>query len=104
MHAQDTAELFFSDVHVPVGEPARAEEGRGSSSSSTNLPQERLSIAIAGVAAGRGGARDGRSPTSKERTAFGQPIGSFQNSRFALAEMATEVDIAQMFVDGASAR
>jgi alkylation response protein AidB-like acyl-CoA dehydrogenase len=62
------------------------------------LPQERLSIAVTGVAAARQ-ALDLTLDYVKERTAFGQPIGSFQNSRFRLAEMATEVEIAQTFVD-----
>ena len=63
------------------------EEGEGFLHLVDNLPQERLSIAVAGVAAAPGRARAGRSSTCKERKAFGQPIGSFQNSRFVLAEM-----------------
>jgi alkylation response protein AidB-like acyl-CoA dehydrogenase len=97
MHAQDTAELFFTDVAVPV--PNRlGEEGSGFRSLVAKLPQERLSIAVTGVAAARR-ALDITLDYVKERTAFGQPIGSFQNSRFRLAEMATEVEIAQTFVD-----
>jgi alkylation response protein AidB-like acyl-CoA dehydrogenase len=64
----------------------------------TKLPQERLSIGVTGVAAARQ-ALDVTLEYVKERTAFGQPIGSFQNSRFRLAEMATEIEIAQTFVD-----
>ncbi len=97
MHAQDTAELFFSDVHVPVAN-LLGEEGSGFRSLVTKLPQERLSIAVTGVAAARH-ALDITLEYVKERTAFGQPIGSFQNSRFTLAEMATELEIAQTFVD-----
>ena len=97
MHAQDTAELFFTDVHVPVANRL-GEEGSGFRSLVTKLPQERLSIAITGVAAARQ-ALDTTLAYVKERTAFGQPIGSFQNSRFRLAEMATELEIAQTFVD-----
>jgi alkylation response protein AidB-like acyl-CoA dehydrogenase len=97
MHAQDTAELFFTDVHVPVANRL-GEEGSGFRSLVTKLPQERLSIAVTGVAAART-ALDLTLDYVKERTAFGQPIGSFQNSRFRLAEMATEVEIAQTFVD-----
>src|SRR6476619_567242 len=96
MHAQDTAELFFTDVHVPVANRL-GEEGSGFRSLVTKLPQERLSIAVTGVAAARQ-ALDSTLEYVKERTAFGQPIGSFQNSRFRLAEMATEVEIAQTFV------
>jgi alkylation response protein AidB-like acyl-CoA dehydrogenase len=97
MHAQDTAELFFTDVPVPVANRL-GEEGSGFRSLVTKLPQERLSIAVTGVAAART-ALDLTLVYVKERTAFGQPIGSFQNSRFRLAEMATEVEIAQTFVD-----
>ena len=74
------------------------DEGSGFRSLVTKLPQERLSIAVTGVAAARQ-ALDVTLDYVKERTAFGQPIGSFQNSRFRLAEMATEVEIAQTFVD-----
>ena len=96
-HAQDTAELFFSDVHVPV-ENRLGDEGTGFHSLVTKLPQERLSLAVTAVAAART-ALDQTLAYVKERTAFGQPIGSFQNSRFKLAEMATELEIAQTFVD-----
>ena len=74
------------------------EEGQGFVQLVHNLPQERLSIAMAGVAAARA-ALGWTLEYGKERQAFGQPIGSFQNSRFVLAEMATEVEIAQTFVD-----
>jgi alkylation response protein AidB-like acyl-CoA dehydrogenase len=97
LHAQDTAELFFSDVAVPVANRL-GEEGSGFRSLVSKLPQERLSIAVTGVAAARA-ALDLTLAYVKERTAFGQPIGSFQNSRFRLAEMATELEIAQTFVD-----
>jgi alkylation response protein AidB-like acyl-CoA dehydrogenase len=99
MHAQDTAELFFNDVHVPA-ENRLGEEGMGFRYMTHNLAQERLSIAIAGVSAARG-ALERTLAYVKERTAFGQPIGSFQASRFALAEMATEIDLATQYVDQA---
>ncbi len=99
MHAQDTAELFFEEVRVPV-ENLLGEAGQGFRYMTSNLPQERLSIAIAGVAAARG-ALDATIEYVLERKAFGQPIGSFQNSRFALAEMATEVELATVFCDQA---
>jgi alkylation response protein AidB-like acyl-CoA dehydrogenase len=99
MHAQDTAELFFDNVRVPV-ENRLGEEGQGFRHMTGNLPQERLSIAIAGVAAARGALR-ATIDYVKQRQAFGQPIGSFQNSRFALAEMATEVELATSFCDQA---
>jgi long-chain-acyl-CoA dehydrogenase len=97
MHAQDTAELFFTDVAVPVGNRL-GEEGSGFRSLVDKLPQERLSIAVTGVAAARR-AFETTLAYTKERTAFGQPIGSFQNSRFKLAEMATEIELAQTFLD-----
>jgi alkylation response protein AidB-like acyl-CoA dehydrogenase len=97
MHAQDTAELFFNEVHVPA-ENLLGTEGMGFRYMTHNLAQERLSIAIAGVSAARA-ALQRTLEYVKERTAFGQPVGSFQASRFALAEMATEIDIATVYVD-----
>jgi alkylation response protein AidB-like acyl-CoA dehydrogenase len=96
-HAQDTAELFFHDVKVPVTN-LLGTQGRGFAHLVDRLPQERLSMAVAAVA----GARSALELTLayvKERTAFGESIGSFQNTRFRLAEMATEIDIAQTFTD-----
>ena len=97
-HAQDTAELSFTDVRVPVANLLGPAEGRGFPQLVTNLPRERLSIALGAVAAARA-ALDWTLAYVKERKAFGQPIGSFQNSRFVLAELATEVDVAQRYVD-----
>jgi alkylation response protein AidB-like acyl-CoA dehydrogenase len=97
LHAQDTAELFFDDVRVPVANRL-GEEGQGFRYLVTNLPQERLSIAITGVAAARV-AFEQTLAYAKERQAFGQPIGAFQNSRFRLAEMATEIEVGQSFID-----
>lgn len=99
MHAQDTAELFFADVHVPVANRL-GEEGEGFRYLVANLAQERLSIAIAGVAAAQA-ALDWTLAYVKERTAFGTPVGSFQASRFALAEMKTEIELATAYVDQA---
>ena len=97
LHAQDTAELFFSDVHVPAGN-LLGNEGEGFAMLVANLPQERLSIAIAGIAAARA-AIDWTLAYVKERQAFGQSVGAFQNSRFVLAEAETEVTIGQAFID-----
>jgi alkylation response protein AidB-like acyl-CoA dehydrogenase len=97
MHAQDTAELFFTDVAVPT-QNLLGEEGQGFVYLVSNLPQERLSIAAAGIAAARA-ALGWTVAYVKERTAFGQPVGSFQNSRFVLAELATEIEIGQSFID-----
>jgi alkylation response protein AidB-like acyl-CoA dehydrogenase len=99
MHAQDTAELFFNDVRVPVANRL-GDEGQGFRYLVTNLAQERLSIAVTAVAAARA-SFDVTLGYVKERRAFGQPIGSFQNTRFAIAEMATEINLAQTFVDAA---
>jgi alkylation response protein AidB-like acyl-CoA dehydrogenase len=97
LHAQDTAELFFSDVAVPASN-LLGEEGQGFVHLVTNLPQERLSIAIAGVGAAQA-AFDWTLAYCTERQAFGQPIGSFQHNRFELAEMATEIEVATHYVD-----
>ena len=97
LHSQDTAELFFTDVTVPRGN-LLGEEGQGFFQLVHNLPQERLSIAASGVAAARA-AMGWTLDYVTQRTAFGQPVGSFQNSRFVMAEIATEVEIAQVFVD-----
>ena len=97
MHGQDTAELFFTDVRVPV-ENRLGDEGTGFLQLVTNLPQERLSIAVTGVAAAQT-SFDWTLAYAKERQAFGQPIGSFQHSKFQLAELATELKIAQTFID-----
>jgi alkylation response protein AidB-like acyl-CoA dehydrogenase len=99
MHSQDTAELFFEDVRVPA-ENVLGEIGQGFRYMTSNLAQERLSIAIAAVGAARG-ALDQTVAYVKERTAFGQPVGAFQSSRFALAEMATEISLATTFCDQA---
>jgi alkylation response protein AidB-like acyl-CoA dehydrogenase len=96
-HSQDTAELFFNDVRVPVAN-LLGEEGQGFYQLTRNLAQERLSIAIAGVAAATA-ALGWTLDYVREREAFGQPIGAFQNTRFELAEMATEIDLGQAYLD-----
>ena len=97
LKAQDTAELFFEDVKVPV-ENILGEEGRGFYYLMHNLPQERLSIAV-GALAGAQRAFEDTLTFVKERKAFGKPIGKFQNSRFKMAEMQTEITIARAFLD-----
>jgi alkylation response protein AidB-like acyl-CoA dehydrogenase len=99
MHCQDTAELFFDDVRVPVAN-LLGEEGAGFTMLVNNLPQERLSIASVAIA--HATATFGWTlEYCRERAAFGQPIGSFQHSKFKLAEMATELAIGQTYVDRA---
>jgi alkylation response protein AidB-like acyl-CoA dehydrogenase len=95
--SQDTAELFFDQVRVPAAN-VLGQPGRGFYHLMHNLPAERLSIAVSAVA----GARAIFTETvayAKNRTAFGQPIGAFQHNRFVLAELDTELDIAQVYVD-----
>jgi alkylation response protein AidB-like acyl-CoA dehydrogenase len=97
LKAQDTAELFFTDVRVPATN-LLGEENRGFFHLMDNLPQERLAIAVGAVAASERVLAE-TIEYCKTRTAFGRPIGSFQHSRFVLAELATEVQIARVFVD-----
>jgi alkylation response protein AidB-like acyl-CoA dehydrogenase len=97
LHSQDTAELFFNDVRVPVAN-LLGEEGKGFHYLTGNLPQERMSLAITGLATAQA-ALDWTVEYVQERTAFGKPIGSFQNTKFVLAEVKTEVDIGQAYVD-----
>jgi alkylation response protein AidB-like acyl-CoA dehydrogenase len=96
-HASDTAELFFTDCRVPV-ENLLGEEGTGFYQMMDKLVPERLSLAISSTA----GAEQALEITLdyvKQRTAFGRPIGSFQNSRFVLAELQTKVTITRTFID-----
>jgi alkylation response protein AidB-like acyl-CoA dehydrogenase len=97
MHAQDTAELIFNDVRVP-SQNLLGGENLGFGYLMRNLPQERLSIAVVAVASAQA-ALNWTLQYCRERKAFGQPIGSFQNSRFKLAEMTTEIELTQVYVD-----
>jgi alkylation response protein AidB-like acyl-CoA dehydrogenase len=101
MKAQDTAELFFDDVRVPVTNLIGT-QGGGFIHLMEALPQERLSIAVVAVAAARK-VLDLTVEYCKERKAFGKTIGSFQHNRFVLAEMETEVCIAEQYIDRAIA-
>ena len=100
LKAQDTSELFFDDVRVPaanlLGGPAQ--ENRGFICLMEQLPWERLQIAIGAVAASQA-AIDWTVTYVKERKVFGQPVAAFQNTRFTLAELQTEVQVARVFVD-----
>jgi acyl-CoA dehydrogenase len=98
LQAQDTAELFFDDVRVPVDCLLGEREGSGMHQMMADLPYERLIVAIAGVAAMEGGL-EATIAYTKERKAFGQPIAEFQNTKFRLAELATLVRVARTFVD-----
>lgn len=95
---QDTSELFFDGVRVPTSNLLGAEEGQGFIQLMAQLPQERLIIAVASVA-GMETALAHTLAYTKERTAFGRPVFGFQNTKFKLAEVATETRIARVFVD-----
>ena len=97
LHAQDTAELSFTDVRVPK-ENLLGEEGQGFLYLMTNLPQERLIIGAQAVAAAEA-VLELCLEHARTREAFGRPIGRFQHNRFLLAEMATEARIARAFLD-----
>ena len=97
LHGQDTSELQFDEVRVTASNRL-GEEGQGFLQLVRNLPQERLSLAVTAVSASEG-VLARTMEYVRDRKAFGQSIGSFQNSRFLLAELHTEVDIARVFVD-----
>jgi acyl-CoA dehydrogenase len=96
-HASDTSELFFNDVHVPA-ENLLGAEGSGFLQLVSRLVPERLTLAVGSIA----GCEVAFAMTLdyvKQRTAFGRPIGSFQNSRFVMAELKTKIEITRCFVD-----
>ena len=99
LHAQDTSELVFEDVFVPT-ENLLGSIGGGMAQLKSLLPLERLGIAAQAVAQARV-VLDLTIEYTRQRHAFGQPISGFQNTRFELAEMETEVLITQTFVDRA---
>ena len=96
--AQDTSELFFDDVRVPTSNLLGPEEGLGFAQLMQQLPQERLTIAIGGVAVMER-ALELTIAYVKERKAFGQRLIDFQNTQFKLAECKTEATVARTFVD-----
>jgi alkylation response protein AidB-like acyl-CoA dehydrogenase len=96
-HSADTAELFFDDAAVPI-ENLLGEGGRGFYHLLGMLPQERLSIATTALSHAEV-AFENTLEYCKQRQAFGQPIGHFQNSRFQLATMRTELDVTRAFID-----
>jgi alkylation response protein AidB-like acyl-CoA dehydrogenase len=99
MHAQDTSELFFADVQVPVAN-LLGDEGGGFIALMQNLPRERVAIGAAALA-GAERVFELTVDYCKQRQAFGRPVGSFQYNRFMLAEMATELAVARSFTDRA---
>ena len=97
LKAQDTAELIFEDVRVPANN-LLGEEGQGFYYLMRQLARERLNVGVSALAACEK-ALEITLDYCKQRTAFGKPIGSFQNSRFKLAEMKTEIEIGRVFID-----
>ncbi|WP_439519173.1 acyl-CoA dehydrogenase family protein [Hydrogenophaga sp.] len=100
MKAQDTSELFFDNVKVPAENllGGAAMEGRGFICLMEQLPWERLQIAIGAVAAAQA-AIDWTVQYTKDRKVFGQAVAAYQNTRYTLAELQTEVQVARVFVD-----
>jgi alkylation response protein AidB-like acyl-CoA dehydrogenase len=97
LKGQDTAELFFDNVEVPAAN-LLGQENNGFIYLMQELPWERLQIAIAAVAKSEAAIEWTRAYVT-ERKAFGKPVAAFQNTRFKLAELATEVQVARVFVD-----
>ncbi|MBI2963261.1 MAG: acyl-CoA dehydrogenase family protein [Deltaproteobacteria bacterium] len=98
LRGQDTSEILFEDCRVPAKNLLGTEEGLGFKQLMEKLQQERLVICVSSVASSRRSLDDTMRYTL-ERTAFGKPIARFQNTQFKLAELATEVEIGQAFVD-----
>jgi acyl-CoA dehydrogenase len=98
MEANDTSELFFNDVKVPLENVIGDTEGQGFVQLMQQLPQERLNIAVQGVAAAERGL-EATLAYVKERKAFGKRVIDFQNTQFKLAEIKTKLTVAKVFVD-----
>ena len=103
LKAQDTAELFFDDMRVPSDNLLGGREGQGFFQLMSDLPYERLIIAVAAVAAMEG-ALAATLDYVRERKAFGQSVADFQNTKFKLAEVATITKVARSFVDDCTAK
>jgi len=103
MKSQDTAELFFEDVRVPASNLLGGEPGNGFAQMMSDLPYERVIVALAAVGAMEG-AIEATVRYVQERQAFGHALAEFQNARFKIAEVATIAKIARTFVDDCVAR
>ncbi len=97
LHAQDTCELFFENVKLPK-ENLLGNEGEGFKYLMTELAQERLVVAIGAIAQAEN-ALNKTVAYIKERSAFGTTVDKFQNTRFKIAEMATEIQVGRVFLD-----
>ena len=100
LKAQDTSELFFDNVRVPAENLLGGEAmlNRGFIGLMEQLPWERIQIAITAVAAAQAGI-DWTVQYVKDRRVFGQPVAAFQNTRYKLAELQTQVQVGRVFVD-----
>lgn len=98
LHAQDTSELFFDGVRVPAGHLLGGREGQGFYQLMSDLPYERLIIGVVAQAAMEG-AYEETLAWVRERQAFGQPLAALQNTRFKLAEVATQIAAGRAFID-----
>jgi len=98
MKGQDTCELFFDDVRVPVANLLGTEEGQGFVQLMMQLPQERLIVAVS-CAAAMELVVDLTHEYTLSRTAFGKPLFAFQNTKFKMAEVATEARVTRSFID-----
>ena len=101
-HAGDTSELFFNDLHVPADALLGGVEGQGFVQMMRELPRERLIIGVQAVY-GAKGALDATVKYVQERQAFGQAIGQFQNTRFTLAQCASDIAAAEAFLNASVA-
>ncbi|MEY9936726.1 acyl-CoA dehydrogenase family protein [Streptacidiphilus sp. MAP5-3] len=97
LHAQDTAELVFTGARVPVANLI-GKEGEGFFGLTRNLPQERISVAVSGLAQATA-AFEWTVAYVRERKAFGKPIGAQQVIKHRLSELATEIEVAQHYLD-----
>ena len=98
LKAQDTAELFFDDVRVPADNLLGGVEGQGFNQLMHDLPYERMMIGVGALAAMEG-AYGATLDYVRDRQAFGRPIADFQNTRFKLAEVATQIMVGRAFID-----
>ena len=101
-HAGDTSELFFNDLRVPADALLGGVEGQGFVQMMRELPRERLIIGVQAVY-GAKGALDATVKYVQERQAFGQAIGQFQNTRFTLAQCASDIAAAEAFLNASVA-
>jgi acyl-CoA dehydrogenase len=98
LKAQDTAELFLDQVRVPEERLLGGREGLGFAQLMSDLPYERLIIGLAALAAMEG-AYEATLAHVRQRRAFGQTVADFQNTKFKLAEVATEIQVGRAFID-----